>query len=119
MAKISKNLKNVKNISVIDAKKGLRMFEKVSVPVLGIIENMSYFICDECGKKHYLFQKGGGSRISDSLGVPFCGEIPLDSEVSRCGDEGMPIVIKNPNSEITNAYMAISKTIARQIERRA
>ncbi len=103
------------DVSVLDAKKGLKMFQKVSVPVLGIIENMSYFICDNCEKKHYIFRQGGGQRISQSLGVPFLGEIPLEPEVAVGGDAGLPIVEKNPASVSAKAYRTIAGMLASEL----
>ncbi|MDB5047917.1 MAG: Iron-sulfur cluster carrier protein [Fibrobacteres bacterium] len=103
------------DVSVLDAKKGLKMFQKVSVPVLGIIENMSYFICDNCEKKHYIFRQGGGRRISQSLGLPFLGEIPLEPEVAVGGDAGVPIVEKNPASASAKAYRDIAGFIAQEL----
>jgi ATP-binding protein involved in chromosome partitioning len=103
------------DVSVLDAKKGLKMFQKVSVPVLGIIENMSYFICDNCEKKHYIFRQGGGRRISQSLGLPFLGEIPLEPEVAVGGDAGLPIVEKNPASASAKAYRDIAGIIAQEL----
>ncbi len=101
-------------VSLLDAKKGLRMFEKVSVPVLGIIENMSQFIADD-GKAYYIFQKGGGSRIAQSLGIPFCGEIPIHPEVSRCGDLGNPIVNELPENPVSLAYTEIASEIKKRL----
>lgn len=103
------------DVSVLDAKKGLKMFQKVSVPVLGIIENMSYFICDNCDKKHYIFRQGGGRRISNSLGVPFLGEVPLEPEVAIGGDVGLPIVEKNPSSVSAKAYRDIAGLLASEL----
>ncbi len=102
-------------VSVLDAKKGLKMFQKVSVPVLGVIENMSYFICDNCSKKHYIFRQGGGQRIAQSLGLPFLGEIPIEPEVSEGGDMGTPIVEKNPNCESSRMYKQIAGAIASEL----
>jgi ATP-binding protein involved in chromosome partitioning len=98
-------------VSALDAKKGLKMFQKVNVPVLGIVENMSYFICDECSKKHYIFRQGGGRRISESLGVPFLGEIPLEPEVAEGGDAGTPIVERRPGSPAALAYKAVAAAV--------
>jgi ATP-binding protein involved in chromosome partitioning len=103
------------DVSVLDAKKGLKMFQKVSVPVLGVIENMSYFICDNCDKKHYIFRQGGGRRISNSLGLPFLGEIPLEPEVAVGGDAGIPIVEKNPDSASAKAYREIAGLLASEL----
>src|SRR5262245_62890855 len=79
-------------VSLVDARKGLRMFEQVKVPVLGIVENMAFFACDGCGKEHDLFRRGGGRRTAETLGVPFLGEVPLEPAVVVAGDEGVPIV---------------------------
>lgn len=103
------------DVSVLDAKKGLRMFEKVSVPVLGVIENMSYFICDNCEKKHYIFRQGGGHRIAKSLGLPFLGEVPLEPSVAVGGDQGMPIVEMKPESTSAMAYKEIAGAIAAEL----
>lgn len=100
------------DVSVLDAKKGLRMFQSVNVPVLGIVENMSYFVCDECTKKHYIFRRGGGRRIAESLGVPFLGEIPLEPEVAEGGDSGTPIVERRPGSPAAQAYKALAGATA-------
>ncbi len=100
------------DVSVLDAKKGLKMFQMVSVPVLGIIENMSYFICDQCTKRHYIFRQGGGRRIAESLGVPFLGEIPIEPAVAEDGDIGMPVVERHPDSTAAKAYTQIAGEIA-------
>lgn len=103
-------------VSLLDAKKGLKMFEKVSVPVLGIVENMSYFICDGCDKKHSIFQQGGGSRTARAMGVPFLGEIPLDPRISACGDAGEPMVMKYPESEVAKQYLHFAMIVAKRLE---
>jgi ATP-binding protein involved in chromosome partitioning len=100
------------DVSVLDAKKGLQMFRRVNVPVLGIVENMSYFICDNCDKKHYIFRSGGGRRVAESLGVPFLGEIPLEPEVAEGGDAGTPIVERRPGSPASLAYKAVAGKVA-------
>ncbi len=99
------------DVSVLDAKKGLKMFQQVSVPVLGIVENMSYFICDGCEKRHYIFRQGGGRRVAESLGVPFLGEIPLEPEVAEGGDAGTPIVERRPGSPATQAYKRVAESM--------
>jgi ATP-binding protein involved in chromosome partitioning len=103
------------DVSVLDAKKGLKMFQRVSVPVLGVVENMSYFICDNCEKKHYIFRQGGGHRIATSLGLPFLGEIPLEPEVTIGGDLGTPIVRRAPDSASAKAYREIAGAMAAQL----
>jgi len=84
--------------SLADVVKGLEMFRQLDVPILGVIENMSYFVCDECGKRHNIFSHGGGERIAQKLGVPFLGEIPIDEAAREGGDAGKPIVISKPRS---------------------
>lgn len=99
------------------AEKGLRMFRPVQVPVLGIIENMSYFQCSHCGEKTHIFSQGGGESISRELGVPFLGGIPIDPEVVVAGDEGEPIVARNPEAAASVAYGEIASRVAAGIAR--
>ena len=105
------------DVSLIDARKGLAMFQKVNVPVLGIVENMSYYICPKCGHREEIFKHGGGERTAKQLGVPFLGEIPLDPKVTLGGDAGRPIVAGDPRSPVTQAYMKIADTILGTLER--
>lgn len=100
------------DVSLIDARKGLAMFQKVNVPVLGIIENMSYFICPQCGHREEIFKHGGGKKTAELLKVPFLGEIPLDPKVTLGGDSGRPIVAGDPEGGVTKAYLAIAESIA-------
>jgi len=96
------------DVSLIDARKGVRMFEEVKVPVLGIIENMSYFIGDD-GKRYEIFRSGGGGRkLADEIGGPFLGDLPLDPKVSECGDAGEPIVRKYPQHAVSKAYLQLA-----------
>lgn len=99
-------------VSAVDARRGLKMFEEVNVPVLGVIENMSYFVCDGCGKRHYIFRQGGGLKISQELNVQFLGNIPLESAIADGGDSGNPIVMSNETSVATQRYMEIAGKIA-------
>lgn len=99
------------DVSLIDARKGLAMFQKVNVPVLGIVENMSYYICPECGHRDEIFKHGGGERTAKQLHVPFLGEIPLDPKVAIGGDAGRPIVAAEPKSPVTEAYLRIAETV--------
>ena len=103
------------DVSLIDARKGLAMFQKVNVPVLGIVENMSYYICPQCGHREEIFKHGGGRRTAEQLKVPFLGEIPLDPKVAIGGDAGEPIVAAEPKSGVTEAYLKIAEEIARQL----
>jgi len=102
-------------VSLLDVRKGLQMFETVSVPVLGVLENMSYFICDECTKKHFIFQDGGGKRIADALGLPFLGQIPIEPAISGSGDTGMPQVYSHPNAESSRVFLEIAGKVATQL----
>jgi ATP-binding protein involved in chromosome partitioning len=103
------------DVSLIDARKGLAMFQKVNVPVLGIVENMSYYICPQCGHREEIFKHGGGRRTAEQLRVPFLGEIPLDPKVAIGGDAGEPIVAAEPKSGVTASYLRIAEEIARQL----
>ncbi len=105
------------DVSLIDARKGLAMFQKVNVPVLGIVENMSYFVCRKCGHREEIFKHGGGERTARQLQVPFLGEIPLDPQVAIGGDAGRPIVAGEPKSPVTEAYMRIADSVVGALER--
>jgi ATP-binding protein involved in chromosome partitioning len=104
------------DVSLIDARKGLLMFQQVNVPVLGIVENMSYFVCDECGKRHEIFRYGGGRRASEELGVPFLGEVPLDPKVTWGGDQGAPVVTSAPDSPASQALREVARKLIAQLE---
>jgi len=103
------------DVSLIDARKGLAMFQKVNVPVLGIIENMSYYLCPECGHREEIFKHGGGERTAKQLQVPFLGEIPIDPKVVVGGDSGRPIVAGEPGSAVSEVYLRIAETVARHL----
>lgn len=102
-------------VSLIDARKGLQMFQKVNVPVLGLIENMSYFACPDCGKVVHIFSRGGGERMSRELGVPLLGEIPIDPDIVETGDSGTPIVAAKGDSKISKIYQLIAGAVAAQM----
>ena len=106
------------DIALLDAKKGLNMFRKVNVPVFGLIENMSYYKCPECGHVDHVFDHGGARKAADELGVPFLGEIPLDLKIRLGADEGKPIVQTEADGEHAKAYGAIAQKIATAIEER-
>ena len=99
------------DIALLDARKGLNMFRKVDVPVLGIIENMSYYHCPNCGHEAHIFGHGGARAEAEKLGCPFLGEIPLDIEIRETSDSGQPIVASQPDSVHAKAYRAIAETI--------
>jgi ATP-binding protein involved in chromosome partitioning len=104
------------NLSLIDARKGLKMFEKVAVPVLGIIENMSYFTPPEFpDRRYYLFGEGGGKRTAGELGVDFLGEVPIDPRVVEGGDAGRPILVHAPDSLAAQAFQVLAGKVARSL----
>ena len=100
------------DIALIDARRGVTMFEKVHVPVLGLVENMSYFCCPNCGHNTELFGHGGARREAEAMGVPFLGEVPLLADIRSSGDSGVPLVIGAPDSEGGKAWRAIAHTVA-------
>jgi len=104
------------DVSLKIARRGLRMFEKVHVPILGIVENMSTFTCPHCGKDTDVFRRGGGERMSKELGVPFLGSIPLDADVVSCGDSGRPIVLEKPEAIASLAYFSIAAALVRRLQ---
>lgn len=99
------------DIALLDARKGLNMFRKVDVPVLGIIENMSYFKCPNCGHESHIFSHGGAHQEADRLGVEFLGEIPLDIDIRTTSDSGEPIVVSQPDSAHAKAFRTIADRI--------
>ena len=99
------------DIALLDARKGLNMFRKVDVPVLGIVENMSYFVCPNCGHRSEIFSYGGARREAERLAVEFLGEIPLDSVIRETSDSGHPIVIADPASPHARAYRALADRV--------
>jgi ATP-binding protein involved in chromosome partitioning len=104
-------------VALIDARKASTMFAKVNVPVLGIVENMSYFLCPGDGKRYDIFGSGGGQREAARLRVPLLGEIPIDIETREAGDRGFPVVLENPDGPVAQAFMRIAENLRRQVER--
>ncbi len=99
------------DVALADAIKGVNMFRKVDVPILGIVENMAYFECPHCNERSEIFGHGGGRREAERMGVPFLGEIPLDPEIRSGGDQGRPIVATNPDSPQTAAILEIARQV--------
>src|SRR5882757_1242801 len=99
-------------VSVIDVEKALAMWRKVEVPVLGLGENMSGFVCPSCGHHEEIFLRGGGRKLAEREKIPFLGEIPLEVAVSRGGDAGMPVTISHPDSTIAKSFVSIATSIA-------
>jgi ATP-binding protein involved in chromosome partitioning len=96
------------DIALQDARKGLNMFRRVDVPVLGFIENMSYFLCPHCGERSDIFSHGGAKAEAEKLGVEFLGELPLDIAIRETSDGGNPIVVAEPSSKYAETYRAIA-----------
>jgi ATP-binding protein involved in chromosome partitioning len=104
------------DLSLIDARRGLAMFKKVNVPVLGIVENMSYFQCPECGTRSDILGHGGARQEAERLGVPFLGEIPLHMAIRTTSDEGNPVVISEPDGPHAAIYRAIGAKVREQLQ---
>jgi ATP-binding protein involved in chromosome partitioning len=104
------------DIALIDARKGLNMFRKVDVPVLGLIENMSYFCCPNCGHRTEIFGHGGARREAAAMGLDFLGEIPLDIVIRETSDGGHPIVAADPDGEHAKAYLAIAERLVAKLD---
>ncbi len=103
------------DVALADARKGLVMFNKVNVPVVGIIENMSYYVCSHCGQRDNIFDNGGGKRTAEDLNVPFLGEIPIDTKIRVGGDQGMPIVTATPDDPNAQVIRQIARNMAAQV----
>jgi ATP-binding protein involved in chromosome partitioning len=91
------------------------MFDKVNIPILGIVENMSYFICDGCGKQHEIFSRGGAERAAERFKIPFLGEVPITSALREGGDRGVPILVLQPNSVVSKIFLDIAAKLAGQL----
>lgn len=104
------------DLALIDARKGLNMFKRVDVPVLGIVENMSYFLCPDCGSRHDIFGHGGARAEAERLDVPFLGEIPLTMKIRETSDAGTPIVVSDPEGPMAAIYRDIASKVMSAIE---
>ena len=104
------------DLALIDARRGVEMFKRVNVPVLGVIENMSYFVCPKCHERHDIFGHGGAHAEADKLGVPFLGEVPLHMAIREKSDAGLPVVATDPDSPHTKIYRDIAARVRDQPE---
>jgi ATP-binding protein involved in chromosome partitioning len=104
------------DIALIDAKKGIAMFNKTQVPILGVVENMSMFICPDCGSAHAIFGHGGARETADKLHVPFLGEIPLVPRIRETSDSGQPVSVSAPDSPEAKAFLDVAKQVATALE---
>jgi ATP-binding protein involved in chromosome partitioning len=102
-------------VSIVDVVKGIAMFEKVEIPILGIVENMSYYKCPACGHTDEIFSHGGGKRLAQECGADFFGEIPIDTRIRFGGDAGVPIVIASPDSENAQRFMDLASKAALKV----
>jgi len=107
------------DIALIDAKKGLKMFEKVSIPILGIVENMAVHVCSKCGHAEHIFGAEGGKRMAEQYGVEYLGSLPLDIRIREQADSGRPTVVAEPDGAITQTYKAIARKVAVRIAEKA
>jgi len=104
------------DIALIDARKGLNMFRKVEVPILGLIENMSTFICPKCGEQSDIFGHGGARQEAENLGVPFLGEVPLHMDIRSNSDAGTPVMVSAPNGSHATIYGNIARMALERLE---
>jgi len=102
-------------VSMQDVRKAYNMFEKVRVPVVGFVENMSFFKCDGCEKKHYPFGQEGGKMLAKKYGVDLLAQLPMVPRVREGGDEGRPVVMNDPQSEIARAFRELARTVVQKI----
>ncbi len=102
-------------VALIDARKAVEMFNVTKVPILGVIETMSFFVCDGCDKKHFLFREGGGKRLAGGLGVRLLGEVPMDASMTTSTDSGQPIVLAHPENPTARVYIEAAGALAAQL----
>ena len=104
------------DVALLDVRKGLAMFRKLNVPILGIVENMSYFVAPDTGTRYPIFGEGGGAKVAEEFGVPLLGQIPLEMETRRGGDTGMPVMVGQPTSSQADAFRKIAAAVAARVE---
>lgn len=99
------------DLALIDARKGINMFRKVEVPLLGVVENMSYFVCPDCGASHDIFGRGGAEREAERIGVPFLGAVPLHMNIRETSDAGRPVTAVEPDGVHAKIYKAVAEKV--------
>lgn len=107
------------DIALLDAKKGLKMFEKVGIPIIGIVENMSMHTCSNCGHEEHIFGAGGAERMAKDYGVTVLGNLPLDMSIREQADGGTPTVVADPDGKIAQRYREIARSVALTIAKRS
>jgi len=105
-------------LALLDVKRGVAMFDEVKVPVLGVIENMSYHLCRKCGSRHEIFAHGGGARLAESLAVPFLGELPITRELREGGDNASPLVAAHPDHPVSETFKSVAANVIAHLSRR-
>ncbi len=103
------------NVALADVVRAKSMFDKVNIPIVGIVENMSYFVCDGCGKKHEIFSRGGARRAAERFNIPYLGEIPITPSLREGGDSGVPSLVQDPRSEVSRCFLEIAAKLAGQL----
>jgi ATP-binding protein involved in chromosome partitioning len=107
------------DVALADVTRGKAMFDRVGINTLGVVENMAYFVCDGCSKRHHIFSSGGASRIAKEMNVPLLGEVPLEVSTRESADAGKPEVLVNPRSEASKAFFSIARRVATDLARQA
>jgi ATP-binding protein involved in chromosome partitioning len=105
-------------VAMADVRKAINMFEQVHIPVLGIVENMSYFVCPNCSERHHIFGSGGGSELAKQFKTNLLGQVPLATNVREAGDKGIPVVVGLPDSPQATAFRSIAENVATQVSLR-
>jgi ATP-binding protein involved in chromosome partitioning len=107
------------DIALLDARKGIKMFEKVGVPILGIVENMAVHVCSKCGHAEHIFGEGGGQKLAQEAGADYLGGLPLDIKIRLQADSGKPTVVSDPDGEVATIYKAVARQVAVKIAQKA
>jgi ATP-binding protein involved in chromosome partitioning len=107
------------DIALLDARKGVKMFEKVGIPILGVVENMAIHVCSNCGHQEHVFGQGGGEKMAKDFGIEYLGGLPLDIRIREQADSGKPTVVAEPNSDIAQLYKQIARRVAVRVAERA
>jgi ATP-binding protein involved in chromosome partitioning len=104
------------DVALLDVRKAIGMFQRLNVPMLGIVENMSYFIAPDTGARYHIFGEGGGQRVAEEYGVPLLAQLPLDPETRKGGDEGAPITVRRPDSAQAQAFRELATRVVQRLD---